>query len=507
METLEPNVSAVILSYLDDNTLRVFKSVLPNIIIKSQSTNTYWHEKTELLLDKQLNVENYNWKQIYNILSKISEVKWINAAIYYDSLDTIKVLIYIGKINNMNIKDHEVSPLKIASGYGKLNILKYLLDDEIAENIEQNSILMTLVLSNAVSFGSIDIVDYLLKKPINFNLRQCLYKAVVDVNEEAVNILLKDKRLDTEKLLINLVERSCKMGSTNILRLLLNDGRIEPLDDCILVAMSKGFTDIVILLLNDPRINPAIENNMVLMNAVRASNFHIVELLINNPRINFAFASNLALNIAIENKNTKMVKLLLQNDDIMYNLEQIPILAKDMIENSLKGMIIGNYFRHRGVNDNYGQKSNDAENKLRTMILRYIMLRKPTIIQIIHYLMKILQDNSSWVNKIKGTINMVAQNVLRSNNNLDISNLKPASKDLYHILNTFFLLIYVPKYSYMDILNIIDYKNFDIPIWKVHAIELIGAFLGFDEILKQNERMSADLIRFSHKFQLINILP
>jgi hypothetical protein len=91
--------------------------------------------------------------------------------------------------------------------------------------------------------------------------------------------------------------------------------------------------------------------------------------------------------------------------------------------------------------------------------------------------------------------------------NIDRQGLSDNKIYLYNILITLFLLAYEPKYSYLDILNIIDYKNFEFPIWKKYAVRLVGAFLGFNEILKQNMEISDDLIRSSAKVNLINILP
>jgi ankyrin repeat protein len=443
MQTLEPNLSAIILSYLDDNSLNVLTSVLPEVILQSQKTNTYWHEKTELLLNKQLGIKNYNWKQIYDILSSVSKNEWINAAIYYDSLDTIKILVIIGEINNTNVKNDLVNPVNIAAQYGKLNILNFLLNNEITENIQEDSDLMTLALQRAIPTGNIEIINIFLKKPIYVN--RCFYIAINNANDQLVDILLKDKRAHPENVSFNLIERACQMGATSIVKLLLNDGRVIPPDKSLLLAISRGYDDIVKLLLNDLRINPAIENNQILIIAISSGKFDIVDLLIKDQRINPADDSNLALNTAIKNCNKKMVELLLQNDDIVHNLNKIPIIVKDMIEYSVKGMIIGNYFRDGQVSNTYHVETNKSENKLYGMILRYVMIRRPKLIQIIDYLRKILQDNNPWVNKIKDAVNLSARNILQKANNLDIydiSDLRPSSKDLYHILMTFFLLLY-----------------------------------------------------------------
>lgn len=139
--------------------------------------------------------------------------------------------------------------------------------------------------------------------------------------------------------------------------------------------------------------------------------------------------------------------------------------------------------------------------------MRYAIIRKPTIIQIIQYLTKLVQKNEPWISDVKEVIYIAVYETLRGKPPYNVSTLKPASKDLYHILVTFFLLAYEPKYSYNDILSIINHKNYYRETWKMNLVYLIGAFMGLNEIVEQNGEIANDLIRFTNRIALVDKLP
>jgi hypothetical protein len=502
METLDPNLSAIILSYLDDNSLKALNVLFPVTINLSKNTNTYWHQKTELLLGKQFDIGTYNWKQIYNILSSDIEDKWMDIAIYYDSLDTVKFLTILDKN-----KYYDNETLAIATEYDKIDILQFLLKDKKSD---KNPYIINVALISAIEVGNIDTVKILLQKQLDINSPDeiILSTAVNYGQTDILRILLKDGRLQPNKDKYHIIGVACHRGNSEIVKLLLDDGRANPAylsNIGIITAAEEGYTDIIKLLLSDPRVNPGDKDNEALIKSVINNHVDIVNLLINNPHVNPIARSNMAYNLSIEKNNKKMIEVLLKNDIVLNNINQIPIIYKDIIKDSLKGMMIGDYFRRKNITSDYSNSSTKIENIFYYNLLRYIIIRKPTMIQIIQYITHLTLNEK--YNKLKKLISIVANNTVKNIAYPDLKNLGPENMDLYQILSTFFLCIYEPKYSYNQLLELIDYKNYNFVTWKKFSVMLIGAFIGFDEILKQNYNIKDNLIRFSNSITRLEELP
>jgi ankyrin repeat protein len=486
MNTLDPNIFGIILSYLDNNSLNALNKIFPNIITASQNTNTYWHEKSELLLGKKLNIGSYNWKLIYNTLESVPEIDWFDIAIYYNNIELIKLLIDIGKdpsINNNTLTPTK-PPIIAACIYGSLEIVKLLLSND---NVRKQSTQINDSLSYAAGSNNPEIVQFLLKESIidpAWKNYAALRTAVRVGDSIIVDIFLKDTRVYPEKIMgYNLIDMVVEMGYVNLVELLLKDGRVNPShhsNQPIILASTKGYTDIVKLLMDDNRVDPADSLNQAIISA-------------------------------INNGHVEIIELLLKNDDVLYNIVEIPLIYKNIAKNSIKGMIIGEYYtRHKDEFNNYTIKSQVSENILFYKLIRYIIIRRPTILQIIQYLTILMGKTDPWITEIKKPVYTAVYKILHNTPD-DISELKPASKDLYYVLVTFFLLVFEPNYSYYDILNIIDYENYNVDVWKGLAISLIGAYIGFDDILKQNNlRGSLDkskLIQYANRIELMTHLP
>jgi hypothetical protein len=499
MNSIEPNLNAIILSYLDNESLNNLAIILPKIIIDAQNTNTYWYVKSELLLNKQLDIKDYNWRNIYNLLHSVPEKEWFAVAIYNEDINTIKLLLDIGK--------DPTDLLGLASMYGKLEIIKLLLGDQ---RIKNNPKPIGKSIYWAAANSNIDVVKFLLKEKIEYDYDfNPIYVAVGYGDSAITNILLKDNRiiLETEK---NMIIIAAYFGYTDIIKLLLHDKRIDPSNEsnrAIRDASKKGHTDIVKLLLEDSRVNPGANNNEALINAVTHNNINIVKLLIKHPSVNPADRSNSALNIAVEKNYIKIIETLLSDDNVLDNISEIPIIYKNIIIDPIKGMIIGHYFTHTHISAKYSVNDTDPADKLYNTLLRYIIIRNPNIIQVINYLIRLINKNNQWINNLKKIIHIVSYETIYGKSPYDISTMENTDINLYRILTTFFLLSFKPEYSYKEILNIIDYKYEDKEIWKLNAILLIGAFMGASKIISQNPDISNDLIQYTNRVLMIKKLP
>jgi ankyrin repeat protein len=226
METLEPNLLALVICYLDNGNLKVLESVLPGIVTTAKNTNVYWHQKTELLLGKQLPLELHNWKEIYDILKLGSDDEsWFSLAVTESngSIEAIKLLIYLDK--DPSIAGNNA--IKIASEMGYIQIATFLLKD-IRVNKSNN---INHALIEAVKYNQINIVELLLKNSVAdpiFNDNEPIEISVERGYTEIVKILLDDKRLIPDELNVDLIYIASREYYPNVIKLLLEDGRFNP---------------------------------------------------------------------------------------------------------------------------------------------------------------------------------------------------------------------------------------------------------------------------------------
>jgi hypothetical protein len=144
-------------------------------------------------------------------------------------------------------------------------------------------------------------------------------KMAVQLNKvDLVKSLLKEKQ-ESKNLDLNLVEAS-KLGFIEIVKLFLNDKRVDPTFDhsCSIELSSKyGHLEVVKLLLNDNRVD--LDNNSFVL-AAEWGHFDIISLFLDLNLINPSEKNNQSIYLAAENGHTDIVKLLWSDERIKDSL-------------------------------------------------------------------------------------------------------------------------------------------------------------------------------------------
>jgi ankyrin repeat protein len=152
-----------------------------------------------------------------------------------------------------------------------------------------------------------------LKKIISkvFSSKQENFNAAVKNNDvEKVKLLLKKMFFNPAIYNDYAIEISSKNGYTEIVKLLLEDKRVNPAPNFhnypLVYASLHGHTDIVDLLLKDKRVNPTADNNYSISLAFRNKHEDVVALLWNNQSVkNTLEKSDAATYNAISNEVIK----------------------------------------------------------------------------------------------------------------------------------------------------------------------------------------------------------
>ena len=123
------------------------------------------------------------------------------------------------------------------------------------------------------------------------------------------------------------VQVACLFGSTNVMKLLLEDSRVDPSADenyLIELASEKGRTEIVKMLLKHPKVNPGGGRaaNEPIAIASENGNTEIVKLLLQDGRVNPADRDNRAIERAARYNHLDIVKLLLADSRVKESLSE-----------------------------------------------------------------------------------------------------------------------------------------------------------------------------------------
>jgi len=86
----------------------------------------------------------------------------------------------------------------------------------------------------------------------------------------------------------NPISCASSRGFTEIVQLLLKDGRADPTDDdnyALYSACKNGHVEVVKALLQDPRVDPSVNNNEAIRWASSKGHTEVVRLLLQDPRV------------------------------------------------------------------------------------------------------------------------------------------------------------------------------------------------------------------------------
>ena len=115
-------------------------------------------------------------------------------------------------------------------------------------------------------------------------------EAVLNNNFNQVELLLKNVNIDPSGNDGSSFRAAAKYGYTNIVKLLLNDSRVDPSewndhDYAFRSASENGHLEIIKILLEDHRINPANVQNLAILESYSNGHVNIVEILWKDKRI------------------------------------------------------------------------------------------------------------------------------------------------------------------------------------------------------------------------------
>jgi ankyrin repeat protein len=139
---------------------------------------------------------------------------------------------------------------------------------------------------------------------------------------EILYILLKEHDISTFNNIVFI--DSCYNGYTKIVKLLLQDKKIDPTTSdnlAIIESCQNGHIDIIHLLLKNKNVNPAANKNLALIMAAQNGHFNVIEILLKDRRVNPSVDNNYPINIAYELEHYKVVNLLWRNEIVKNNLK------------------------------------------------------------------------------------------------------------------------------------------------------------------------------------------
>ncbi|MBA2652127.1 MAG: ankyrin repeat domain-containing protein [Tatlockia sp.] len=157
-------------------------------------------------------------------------------------------------------------------------------------------------------------------------------EAVTKNNIETVGCFLDDSDIDPADKHNLALRIACEKGHLEMVRLLLKDPRVYPMQevenlddsddeeviDPLILACKYGHVGIVKLLLADLRVIPSEYNNQAAQNAISSGFAEIVELLMEDSRIDLSLGE--LLFFAVQAGNNEIVKILLADSRISLSL-------------------------------------------------------------------------------------------------------------------------------------------------------------------------------------------
>jgi hypothetical protein len=327
------------------------------------------------------------------------------------------------------------------------------------------------------------IPKYLLRDDTKFIIKEILQKFntndkfnndtflyyLSDNNTKMVNWLFKSGRVNLS-IIDNgrLFRLLSKYNNVNILRDILkistlnfNLGEIYEIYNILDPLTSSKFVE---LLLRDPRFDPSIIEDIP--NFLNKNN---AEIFLSDPRVNLSLS------------------YLGGKDEVI----------KEYIKDSLSGLVVMHYLYNKGT-DIYKPRQLvwDGE-KFYYKFLKYLVVKKPTLIDAIRWLTKTTQllgrdVNQNIINAAKSVLNNATNSQNLYSEPLLRTNLGNANANLYYIYKSFFLLSFKPRFTYKEILNILEIEGAS-PVALGMAAKIIGAKLGLNELIKDGLILTNEL--------------
>ena len=132
-------------------------------------------------------------------------------------------------------------------------------------------------------------------------------------NQEMVRLLLEDGRIPPQEMRNEALKSACWNGHANIVSLLLEDGRADPgagNSRALVSAVRSGNVEIIRMLLEDGRSDPLVRNQFPLRMAAKCGWPGIVRLLLADPRMEGVAVDPEVVAVAAEYEHGEVVELL-----------------------------------------------------------------------------------------------------------------------------------------------------------------------------------------------------
>lgn len=355
---LDMNLCSMILSHLDDSTLRALyiSGVVPFLYSLFQ-TKHFWIERIETLYRQRLSKlpgefyarayyvlrDHQDWRfwedstplEVWFALGKTVRPEMLVDAIERDKIDVVHCLLSSGLVDpNVPAPERHRSPVTqaVRSSVDSLQLL--LLDRRVISltptGIDGDTSLLSIACrmtrvdpTEAVKIARLLLADSRIDP--GYNNSECL-EVVCEENSACVLYLLEDSRVDPTANDYQALITALQEGKDCVASYLLDDARVDPAcrDNLpLLLTVSHNKSYLVSQLLRSELVDPNSRDGEILVDAVRLSNSCrygcstcILELLLEDERTDASCGNNAALSEAMSSCNREAIRLLIERDEV-----------------------------------------------------------------------------------------------------------------------------------------------------------------------------------------------
>jgi ankyrin repeat protein len=297
---------------------------------------TWWFERTEYLVGRNLKYREGDWKTVYNSLLigglKFSEMQDYTLLLvqvlfeigadptldYYDLMrglaktGTEEAIRLVFSDTRVDVTAENNMGIYAACQYGNTKMVKILL------SYPEVNLVVEDPLEQAVENGYLDIVQLMLadNRLKNANVTRYFILAVQEEQTDVALFLLSLDRVDPSTQNNLSIRRAAANGDAKLVSVLLSDTRVDPTshdEQALRRAVEMGYSDVVYLLLADGRSNPR-NVGEEFEKAVRANRIDVVHLLLSDGRLDPSHTT--AIGEVSKIGTVEMLKVLMSDDRI-----------------------------------------------------------------------------------------------------------------------------------------------------------------------------------------------
>ena len=253
---------------------------LPVELTKEILARTRVSDAASILLTNSHLSSLYNHDTFSEVLQRAADI----------DLESIQSEIRRTKLNRtvMQLRKHKyLSPLELACLYGNVKAVREILATIEDPMIEGTNLPLQYAISNR--------------------------------NEEIVDMLLADERVDPSVTNQIPVRIACGQNNPRALQALLSDHRVDPTvveNYCVRYAVSSEFADNLRILVQHPSIDPNIDDGVLLRNAAIIGNAEILQILLSTNRIDPSAFNQAAVTSAAAMGHLDAVAMLLKDSRV-----------------------------------------------------------------------------------------------------------------------------------------------------------------------------------------------